>query len=129
MRTKRSTAVDSAVGARIRNLRLRKGLSQTDVGKQVGVTFQQVQKYENGSNRVSAGRLAQLSKLFGVTISAFYSEVVAQGEKAIGRPKLTSLGDANIDRLVSAFETLKDKNLKAAILQVAKEMVRGQRRK
>ena len=77
VKAKRSIAVDAAVGARIRNLRLRSGLSQTEVGEQVGVSFQQIQKYEKGTNRVSAGRLAQLAKLFGVSIAAFYSEVAA----------------------------------------------------
>ena len=61
---KENNAVDAAVGARIRNLRLRNRLSQTRLGEQFGVTFQQIQKYENGTNRVSAGRLAQLANFF-----------------------------------------------------------------
>lgn len=129
-KTKRSNAVDAAVGARIRNLRLRNKFSQTDVGEQVGVTFQQIQKYENGMNRVSAGRLSQLARLFAVPIAAFYSEVPAIDAKLTRQPKIgAGLGDATINHLVKAFQALKDKNLKAAILRVAEEMVRHQRRK
>jgi DNA-binding XRE family transcriptional regulator len=80
---KRVNAVDTVVGARIRNLRLRNRLSQSQLGKQLGVTFQQVQKYENGTNRVSAGRLAGLAKLFSVPIAALYGE-----QKTGRRPQL-----------------------------------------
>ena len=130
MKTKRSNAVDAAVGARIRNLRLRNKLSQTDLGNQVGVTFQQIQKYENGTNRVSAGRLAQLANFFVVPVVAFYSEVPANGAKPTRQPK-TSAGvvDTNINRLVKAFQALKDKKLRVAILRVAEEMVSRQQQK
>ena len=128
MRAK-TNAVDAAVGARIRNLRLRNKLSQTDVGDQVGVTFQQIQKYENGRNRVSASRLSQLAKLFAVPITTFYSEVATQAEKPSLRANAFSkVADANVDRLVRAYQSLRDKNLKAAILEAAEQMVRCQRR-
>ena len=57
MRAKANEPVDSLVGARIRLLRKRRKMSQTELGKAVGVTFQQIQKYENGKNRIGAGRL------------------------------------------------------------------------
>src|SRR5436853_4722947 len=127
-KTKRSKAVDAAVGARIRNLRLRNKLTQTDVGEHVGVTFQQIQKYENGTDRVSAGRLAQLAKLFGVPVAAFYSEVPVGNANRTAKLS-AGVADTNINRLVNAFQSLKDNKLKAAILEVAEEMVRGQRKK
>jgi len=124
MKATRANAVDAAVGARIRNLRLRNKLSQTDLGRQVGVTFQQIQKYEKGTNRVSAGRLAELAKFFDLPVTAFYSEVAERGAKS---PSRTNAGarpaDANVDRLVRAFQALKDNSLKAAILRVVEEMV------
>lgn len=127
---KRSNAVDIAVGARIKNLRLRNKLSQTRLGEQVGVTFQQIQKYENGTNRVSASRLAQFAKFFGVPVAAFYSEVPANGAKSTKRIRLAAgAADTNVNRLVKAFQGLKDKNLKAALLRVAEEMVRRKRPK
>jgi transcriptional regulator with XRE-family HTH domain len=128
MKSKRLNAIDVAVGARIRNLRLRHKLSQTALGEQLNVTFQQVQKYEKGSNRVSAGNLAQLAKFFSVPVEAFYSEVRSSKATPMTRNEIgASAADKNIDRLVKAFQSLKDKTLQAKLLSVAEEMVRHQR--
>jgi transcriptional regulator with XRE-family HTH domain len=65
-------AADIYVGERIRAMRNEAGLSQTQLGDHLGVTFQQIQKYEKGSNRVSAGRLSHIASLFGVHVTKFY---------------------------------------------------------
>ena len=62
MAGKRPDATDLAVGQRIRSLRRDANLSQTELADQIGVTFQQVQKYENGKNRVGAGRLIAIAR-------------------------------------------------------------------
>ena len=64
--------VDNYVGGRIRARRVELGLSQTAVAGQLGLTFQQVQKYERGYNRVSASRLYDLTKVLSVDISYFF---------------------------------------------------------
>jgi transcriptional regulator with XRE-family HTH domain len=64
--------VDIHVGKRIRMRRKILGLSQDDLGKAVGVTFQQVQKYERGTNRVGSSRLYELSKVLGVAVGFFF---------------------------------------------------------
>ena len=117
---RKTNDIDIAVGARIRNLRLRSELSQTSLGDFIGVTFQQVQKYENGTNRISASRLVQLANLFGVPVAAFYSEVVADDARPTKRTRAsTNLDDADLNRLVRAFQSLRDKNLRAAIMRLA----------
>jgi transcriptional regulator with XRE-family HTH domain len=58
---RRAGAADVEIGRKIRALRLERGLSQTDLADGIGLTFQQVQKYEKGTNRVSAGRLVQIA--------------------------------------------------------------------
>jgi transcriptional regulator with XRE-family HTH domain len=130
MKSRSSNAIDTAVGARIRNLRLRNKLSQTQLGEAIGVTFQQIQKYENGKNRVSASRLAEMAKLFDVPITAFYSEVPAEGAQRVKKAKQVDradrVSDTNAVRLVKAFKALKDKSLKAALLRVAQEMAAHQ---
>ena len=78
MKSKKTHAIDAMVGARIKNLRLRNKLSQSRLGEQIGVTYRQIHYYEKGTNRVSAARLAQLAKLFGVPVSAFYNEVTKE---------------------------------------------------
>ena len=60
--------VDKHVGSRIRTRRLLVGLSQEKLGEGLGITFQQVQKYERGANRISASRLQQASRVLGVPI-------------------------------------------------------------
>jgi transcriptional regulator with XRE-family HTH domain len=64
--------VDSQVGARVRARRLVLGISQEDLGKAVGVSFQQIQKYEKGANRIGASRLQKLSHALQIPISYFF---------------------------------------------------------
>lgn len=71
-RTKREIVIDGAVGQRLRNLRLINKLSQTQLGEAINVSFQQIQKYERGTNRVGPRHLTKLTKLFEVPVSAFY---------------------------------------------------------
>ena len=63
---------DIQIGQRIRAQRLNSGMSQTDLADRLGVTFQQVQKYEKGVNRVGAGRLEQIAEAIGVTAAFFF---------------------------------------------------------
>lgn len=71
--------VDVHVGARIRTRRLLIGMNQETLAKALGLTFQQVQKYEGGANRVSASRLSQIADVLGVRISYFFSDLEAEG--------------------------------------------------
>lgn len=66
--TKRANEVDRLVGQRIREVRKQKGISQEHLGKGAGVSFQQVQKYENGTNRVSVGRLVEIALTLDVNV-------------------------------------------------------------
>jgi len=64
---------DPRIGMRIRTLRLERGLSQAELGEMLGVSFQQVQKYEKGVNRVSAGRIHRVAEVLGVPVTFFYA--------------------------------------------------------
>src|SRR5216683_598599 len=68
---RRSDHRDTEVGRRVRTQRLTKGLSHTELGTKIGVTFQQVQKYENGGNRIGAGRLSRIAEALEVPASFF----------------------------------------------------------
>jgi transcriptional regulator with XRE-family HTH domain len=72
MVTKSPNPVDRHVGSRVRMRRMMVGMSQEKLGDRLGLTFQQVQKYEKGTNRVSASRLQQISTILGVPVSFFY---------------------------------------------------------
>ncbi|MBY0355233.1 MAG: helix-turn-helix domain-containing protein [Rickettsiales bacterium] len=64
--------LDLSIGEKMRQMRLQRGLTQKDVGKIMGFSFQQVQKYEKGLNRISAGQLYQLCQNLGVSVSHFF---------------------------------------------------------
>ncbi len=67
--------VDIHVGARVREQRKVKGMSQGELGDRLGLTFQQIQKYERGANRIGASRLFQLSQILGVPIAYFFDNM------------------------------------------------------
>jgi len=75
--------LDHRVGERLRSRRLKMGLSQSELGAAAGVTFQQVQKYEKGANRISAGRLIQFAERLGVK-PAYFVDGIAGGSKVNG---------------------------------------------
>lgn len=64
--------IDRHVGSRVRMQRMLAGISQEKLGEALGLTFQQVQKYEKGTNRISASRLQQIAKMLGVPVSFFF---------------------------------------------------------
>ncbi len=68
----RANATDKHVGARIRERRIMLGLSQQQMANMIGVTYQQAHKYERGINRISAGRLYEISQVLGVPVSFFF---------------------------------------------------------
>jgi transcriptional regulator with XRE-family HTH domain len=74
-KTKEPKIVDIKVGQPLRQARLFKKFSQDALAQKLGITFQQLQKYENASNRISASRLYHLSLLFGVSIEYFFQDV------------------------------------------------------
>lgn len=71
---KATTEAERTIGARIRIARIAAGLSQEKLGAAIGVTFQQVQKYERGINRVAAGRLADIAAALGTTVPTLYGD-------------------------------------------------------
>ena len=68
--------IDLLVGSRIKMFRKGRGMSQAQLGEKLGVTFQQVQKYENGKNRVGASRLQMMSTALGVPVGHFFTDKV-----------------------------------------------------
>lgn len=81
---KRVRDADTHIGRRIRVQRLAKGMSQTELANFCGITFQQIQKYEKGANRVSGSRIQQIANALGVTPAAFFAAGGAGEDEAIG---------------------------------------------
>jgi transcriptional regulator with XRE-family HTH domain len=108
--------VDALVGQNIRICRLQRGLSQTELGEKVGVTFQQIQKYEKGVNRVGAGRLNQVATALAVPLATLFDGKPADGR---GEPDLAEralLTNPHALRLAQAFDKVPDADSRMAIL-------------
>lgn len=117
MKPKMTTGVDRLVGGKIRAFRKAKGWTQTNLGTALGVSFQQVQKYENGSNRVGSGRLVEIARLLDVPITGFFDDRKPKGSGHIELADL--LSDPQTVRLVKAFSNLGDRALQRRILNLA----------
>ena len=116
---KRSTRpVDVLVGRNIRIFRLQRGLSQTNLGERVGVTFQQIQKYENGANRVGAGRLMQIADALKVTLSNLFDGSATAGRQHPEQIGRALLADSRALRLVQGFDRIPDGPNRMAILRL-----------
>lgn len=127
MSKKRPDLVDAEVGRRIRAQRLLSGMSQSELGRQIGVTFQQVQKYENGLNRVGAGRLTKIAKVLGTQVGAFFgglSEAESGAEASLGSP-LDLLAVPGAVRLVQAYGTIPAPDTRRAIVELVEQIAAG----
>lgn len=79
----RANSIDEHVGVQLRQRRALLGLSQEKLAEQVGITFQQIQKYENGANRVSASRLYEFSKVLEIPVNFFFESYGSNENKAV----------------------------------------------
>jgi transcriptional regulator with XRE-family HTH domain len=110
---------DVEIAKRLRALRLERGLSQTELGRMIGVTFQQVQKYERGTNRMSAGRLQRIAETLGVPVAFFYAGEGDGGAVAIEFDFLQTGGAV---RLARAYARIKDAGIRLRLLKLAEQL-------
>jgi len=111
---------DAEIGGRVRTLRLERGLSQTELGNLINVTFQQVQKYEKGMNRISAGRLQRIAEVLGVPISFFFTGF-AQAESTGPGPLGTEFSFLQTEgalRLARAYARIKQPGIRLHLLRL-----------
>src|SRR5205085_8807616 len=128
-RTKAPDARDMDVGRRIRAQRLVCRMSQTELANNLGVTFQQVQKYEKGVNRVGAGRLSRIADVLSVPVSYFFSgDISAPSASSSASSGLSFLETAGAVRLVRAYSTIEDPQIRRALVDLAEEIAGGRGR-
>jgi len=115
--------IDRHVGNRVRMRRLLIGMSQEKLGELLGITFQQVQKYEKGSNRVSASRLYYLGQILGVPVQFFFDELPEAGNQPgmseVGMTDL--LSSSEVSQLARAFSEISDPVARRAIMGMVKQ--------
>jgi transcriptional regulator with XRE-family HTH domain len=118
---------DKHVGARVRMRRMMLGMSQEKLGDALGLTFQQVQKYEKGTNRVSASRLTHIAKALKIPVSALIS---AESESS---PEVGSEAGSDFEflaqpgaiRLLRAFSRIENRELKRMVVDMAETLARS----
>ena len=106
---------DRRIGNLIRILRIKAKISQAELGEALGVTFQQVQKYEKGANRIGSGKLARLAEALGVQPHQFFSP---SDNSSAADEWLQLLANSRNQRALRAFANLRSPKLKDAFLDV-----------
>jgi transcriptional regulator with XRE-family HTH domain len=130
IRTKAPDACDADVGRRIRAQRLVCHMSQTELGNRVGITFQQIQKYEKGVNRVGAGRLARIAEVLSVPVAFFFSGDQRTTDTTENiNSGLSFLESAGAVRLVRAYSQIEDPQIRRALVDLAEEVAGHKTRK
>ncbi|MES2905738.1 MAG: helix-turn-helix transcriptional regulator [Pseudomonadota bacterium] len=121
--------VDIQVGARVRMRRMLVGLSQEKLGEKIGLTFQQIQKYEKGTNRISASRMHQIADVLDVSVGYFFEgtsngeDKNAEGFSEKSAPYMTDfLGTSDGLQLNKAFMRIKDQKVRRKIIDLVKSL-------
>ena len=107
------TPTDKAIGQKIRSLRDNAGLSQSDLGKLINVTYQQVQKYEKGTNRISLHSLISIAKVLEIPLTTIRAEA---------SPKASVPLNKREQQLLKAFKGIEDDSHKKQIIEFAKSL-------
>jgi transcriptional regulator with XRE-family HTH domain len=114
---RRPDAVDVAVGRNLRLWRIARGLSQSQLAKRLGVTFQQVQKYEIGGNRVSTGRLVKAAGILAVPVGALLHGTAEPSESLSGL-----ISDSRSFRLARAFAAIRSNNFRESLVALVEKL-------
>jgi transcriptional regulator with XRE-family HTH domain len=124
-RIKSSNPIDKHVGSRIRMRRLMLDMNQTKLGDALGITFQQVHKYEKGIDRIGAGRLQHISQILQVPVAFFFEDDMPDSKHMIASPNTimdfmsTSEGSA----LAKAFMRIRSMPVRRRILELVEGLV------
>jgi transcriptional regulator with XRE-family HTH domain len=128
---RRPNSADSQVGESIRAHRLAAGMSQVDLAGQLGVSFQQVQKYEKGTNRVGAGRLPQIAAIFGVPIGALFKGTIdsSPGKGTRGAIPVGLITDTATIRLLTAYAEITDRSVRSQLSGLVERIASSAKKK
>jgi transcriptional regulator with XRE-family HTH domain len=118
--------IDRHVGSRVRMRRMMLDMSQTDLGQAFGVSYQQIQKYEKGLNRMGASRLQQAANILGVSVSFFFENLPGTQPPGQGAPLPDYIDEfvSSYDgmRLIRAFMRLDNGGVRRAIVTLVEEI-------
>jgi len=122
VRSKHNTAdLEALIGERIRSRRIQARISQETLGRALGLTFQQVQKYEKGANRVSAGRLLKIAETLECNVMDFF-EGVGSGKTAAGGTFWKFLATQDGVAIVEAMLKIRDRKQRRTVVDFAEKL-------
>jgi transcriptional regulator with XRE-family HTH domain len=119
---RRAGVEDIEIGRKIRTLRLERGLSQSRLANGIGLSFQQLQKYESGANRVSAGRLQRIAELLRVPVTVFYGVTGLRVKKNEGRDAFVYLQARGAVRVARAYAGISSRATKNAVVVLVESL-------
>jgi transcriptional regulator with XRE-family HTH domain len=132
MAKKAPNPIDKYVGSRVRMRRMMLGMSQEKLGNALGLTFQQVQKYEKGTNRIGASRVQQISNILQVPVSFFFDGAPDISQRTEGLSEAPSplyiadfLATSDGLALTRAFMRIDDARLRRKIVELVEQMAGG----
>lgn len=136
MTKKSPNPIDRHVGSRVRMRRMMINMSQEKLGEKLGITFQQIQKYEKGTNRVGASRLQQIATVLGVPVSFFFEGAPVPDSSASGFSESSSpayvsdfLATSDGLALTKSFMKVKDPKVRRRIVDLVEAMVAEESKK
>jgi transcriptional regulator with XRE-family HTH domain len=117
---RRSTAeADAFIGDRVRSCRLQARMSQEQLGEALGISFQQIQKYEKGTNRIGAGRLLRIAEVLGCDIMEFFTGI-STGQ--ISMPLSNFMATADGIAIMEAMSKIKNPALRRTVIEIAEKL-------
>ncbi len=127
MPKKTANPVDVQVGTRVRLRRMLIGMSQERLGELLGLTFQQVQKYEKGMNRIGAGRLFDIARILGVSIDYFYEGLMGAANRGFSEndaspPIVEFMSSSEGFQLALGFTRIRDPKVRKRVLDLVKSL-------
>jgi len=120
MAIRKSGPLDAMVGAKIRMFRINRGMSQTVLAERIGVTFQQVQKYEKGANRVGASRLSQIASVLGISVGDLF-ESSGDGVSGLNSP-IHLLAEPGALRVLKAYARTTSPRVRLSIAKLVESI-------
>lgn len=118
--------IDALIGERVRSRRLRAEVSQAVLGEALGVTFQQIQKYESGADRIGASRLLKVAEVLNCDIAEFY-ECINDGRTTAGRTPLSRfMVTKDGVALIEAILKIENKALRRMVIEIAEKFAETQ---
>lgn len=117
--------LDIALGSRIRLRRRELGLSQEQLAREVGITFQQVQKYEHGTNRVSFSRLVEIARALRCGVTEIVGDLDQVNSTSAFSRHVSSLNEPGASELLEAYAAIESPKHRRAILNLARQLAEG----